>query len=45
VSGARVSVEHLTRTFGPVTVIDDVSMAVASGETVGLTGVSGSGSS
>jgi ABC-type lipoprotein export system ATPase subunit len=43
VAGANVSVEHVYRCFGAVTVIDDVSLTVEAGESIGLTGASGSG--
>jgi putative ABC transport system ATP-binding protein len=42
-SGARVVVSHVTRAYGPATVIDDVSFTVEPGELVAITGPSGSG--
>ena len=44
-----LTVDHLTKTYpgaeGPVTVLRDISLAVAQGETLALTGESGSGKS
>lgn len=40
-----VRCEHLTRTFGAVTAVRDVSCAVLAGERIALTGPSGSGKS
>ncbi len=39
----RLSVEHLKRTFGDVTAIDDVSFAVDAGEIYGFVGPNGAG--
>ena len=42
---ALLQVEHLTVRFGPSTVVDDVSFAIAPGEKFALVGESGSGKS
>ncbi|MGC5319924.1 ABC transporter ATP-binding protein [Micromonospora arida] len=48
-SGSAISVDHLTRRFGTgadqLTAVDDVSLTVAAGSVVALTGPSGSGKS
>jgi len=38
-----IHVEHLTRTYGPLTAVDDVSFAIGAGEIVGLLGHNGAG--
>ena len=38
-----IAVEHLTRTYGSFTAVDDLSIAVAAGEIVGLIGPNGAG--
>jgi ABC-2 type transport system ATP-binding protein len=38
-----IVVEHLTRTYGPFTAVDDLSFGVDSGEIVGLIGPNGAG--
>jgi putative ABC transport system ATP-binding protein len=42
-AGARVVLEHVTRAYGPATVLFDVSCTIEPGELVALTGPSGSG--
>ncbi|SIQ11342.1 ABC transporter ATP-binding protein [Micromonospora avicenniae] len=48
-TGSTVSVEHLSRRFGSgaeqITAVDDVSLTIAAGSVVALTGPSGSGKS
>jgi peptide/nickel transport system ATP-binding protein len=41
--GPKIEVRGVTKTFGPVTAVDDVSFTVASGTTHALVGESGSG--
>lgn len=38
-----IHVDHLTRTYGPHTAVDDVSFAIGAGEIVGLLGHNGAG--
>jgi len=38
-----IHVEHLTRTYGPLKAVDDVSFAIGDGEIVGLLGHNGAG--
>jgi branched-chain amino acid transport system ATP-binding protein len=40
---ALLTVEHVTKTFGGVVAVDDVSLDVAEGEIVGLIGPNGAG--
>jgi branched-chain amino acid transport system ATP-binding protein len=40
---ALLSIEHVTRSFGGVVAVDDVSLAVAEGEIAGLIGPNGAG--
>lgn len=40
---ARLSVEHVTQGFGSLTVLDDVSLTVESGQVACLLGPSGCG--
>jgi ABC-type lipoprotein export system ATPase subunit len=44
-AGAEVLLEHVSKTFGPVAALRDVSLRVAAGEAVAITGRSGSGKS
>ena len=42
-SGATLQIENLTKAYGPLTVVDRVSLSVKAGEFVTLLGASGSG--
>ncbi|WP_249010029.1 ABC transporter ATP-binding protein [Conexibacter sp. DBS9H8] len=42
-AGARIVLEHVSRAYGPATVLFDVSFTIGPGELVALTGPSGSG--
>ncbi|WP_422368620.1 ABC transporter ATP-binding protein [Pelagibius sp.] len=42
-SGSTVTMKRLSKTFGPVTAVDNVSLEIAAGEFVSLLGPSGSG--
>ncbi len=44
-AGTLLEAEHLSRRFGPVQAVNDVSLTVASGEVLGLVGESGCGKS
>ncbi|MEE3093899.1 MAG: ABC transporter ATP-binding protein, partial [Pseudomonadota bacterium] len=38
-----IEIDHLTKRFGPITAVDDVSFLVAQGEVVGFLGPNGAG--
>lgn len=38
-----IHVDHLTRTYGPLKAVDDVSFSIGPGEIVGLLGHNGAG--
>jgi ABC-2 type transport system ATP-binding protein len=40
-----IEIEHLSKTFGPITAVDDVSFAVAKGDVLGFLGPNGAGKS
>jgi macrolide transport system ATP-binding/permease protein len=40
-----LSVEKLAKTYGPITVLEDVALQISSGERIGLVGANGSGKS
>lgn len=42
---AKIEVRHLTKRFGPVTAVDDVTFAVGRGEVLGFLGPNGAGKS
>src|SRR5579864_5333608 len=44
-AGEMISVRHLTKQFGPILAVDDVSLAVKRGEVLGFLGPNGAGKS
>ena len=40
-----IEIDHLSKTFGPITAVDDISFAVAKGEVLGFLGPNGAGKS
>ena len=43
--GNMIEIDHLTKRFGPITAVDDISFFVAQGEVVGFLGPNGAGKS
>ena len=40
-----IEIDHLTKQFGPITAVDDISLSVERGEVLGFLGPNGAGKS